>query len=448
MHNIRYILLISALLISAQGLSQNKELVQVVVGNEGNFGTGNATLTHYDVESGTATDGVFLDANSSGIGDVVQSTAWIDGKIYVVVNNSQKVVVIDPQTFQQTGQISFGENASPRHITKVTDTKAYVSDLYGSVIYVINLDDYSVSETTIPTGLNANRIVEHDGYAYVSNSGFGADSTIFKIDVAADAVVDTFFVSRGPSGMKIASDGTLWVVCTGYSGDYDDDFNLILGTSRPGGVHAISLESGEETSFAELPSAGSNIALNESEGKVYVNTGGVRAFDIETEEFETDTLKKGNFYAMAYDEVSADFYLADAKDFSSSGEVIIYSELSGEEISFEAGIIPSSFLFVYDDMINTSSEPEERIAGFELSQNYPNPFNPTTNIRYTLSKPGHVKLEVFNIKGQKVAELVNRSQTAGAKSVRFDASELSSGIYIYRIATASGSQSKKMMLIK
>lgn len=84
----------------------------------------------------------------------------------------------------------------------------------------------------------------------------------------------------------------------------------------------------------------------------------------------------------------------------------------------------------------------------ELSQNYPNPFNPTTTIGYALPESSTVRLEVFNIQGQRVATLVNGTQTAGHHTVSFDASRLASGTYIYRLQTGSTSITKMMMLVK
>ena len=87
---------------------------------------------------------------------------------------------------------------------------------------------------------------------------------------------------------------------------------------------------------------------------------------------------------------------------------------------------------------------------FSLEQNYPNPFNPTTNISFTLPSATQVTLEVFNMLGQKVATLIkNESMAVGSHTQNFDASNLSSGLYIYRISAGSSFvQSKKMMLIK
>ncbi|MDR9388521.1 MAG: T9SS type A sorting domain-containing protein, partial [Balneolaceae bacterium] len=85
---------------------------------------------------------------------------------------------------------------------------------------------------------------------------------------------------------------------------------------------------------------------------------------------------------------------------------------------------------------------------FALNQNYPNPFNPTTNIKFALPQSSVVKLEVFNVLGQRVATLVNGELNAGYHTVMFDASNLASGVYVYRINTAEHMQVKRMMLIK
>ena len=99
-------------------------------------------------------------------------------------------------------------------------------------------------------------------------------------------------------------------------------------------------------------------------------------------------------------------------------------------------------------MISTGTEVETTPNQFALSQNYPNPFNPTTQIQYILPKNALVKLEVYNISGQKVMELVNEFKNAGTHQVQFDASGLASGVYIYRMVTPEFTQVKKMLLIK
>ena len=97
----------------------------------------------------------------------------------------------------------------------------------------------------------------------------------------------------------------------------------------------------------------------------------------------------------------------------------------------------------------TSIEEKEDLAHtFILDQNYPNPFNPTTVIRYQLPVSSTVELKVFNIAGREVASLVNGSQAAGEHSVTFDASGLSSDVYLYRLRAGNLSITRKMMLVK
>jgi len=87
---------------------------------------------------------------------------------------------------------------------------------------------------------------------------------------------------------------------------------------------------------------------------------------------------------------------------------------------------------------------------FALEQNYPNPFNPTTSIAFTIPNATPVQLDVFNVLGQRVATLVNgQTMPAGQHTVSFDASDLTSGMYIYRLQAGTGfSQTRTMMLLK
>jgi subtilisin-like proprotein convertase family protein len=85
---------------------------------------------------------------------------------------------------------------------------------------------------------------------------------------------------------------------------------------------------------------------------------------------------------------------------------------------------------------------------FSLSQNYPNPFNPVTNINYSLSKSGLVRITVFDILGKEIETLVNENLSPGTYSVTFNAGKYSSGIYFYRMKTEGFTDVKKMILLK
>ena len=87
-------------------------------------------------------------------------------------------------------------------------------------------------------------------------------------------------------------------------------------------------------------------------------------------------------------------------------------------------------------------------ASYSLQQNYPNPFNPVTTIKYDVVKDGLVKLSVFDVLGKELKSIINQVQAAGKYTVQFDASQLTSGVYFYKLETGGFTETKKMMLVK
>ena len=117
---------------------------------------------------------------------------------------------------------------------------------------------------------------------------------------------------------------------------------------------------------------------------------------------------------------------------------VIFEKTNGEAEAVE----------VNNDDVTTSAEPEIVPHSLALTQNYPNPFNPSTNISFTLPASGQVSLIVYNILGQKVAQLVRQSMASGAHTVSFDASKMSSGLYIYQLQFGEQQITRQMMLLK
>ncbi len=105
----------------------------------------------------------------------------------------------------------------------------------------------------------------------------------------------------------------------------------------------------------------------------------------------------------------------------------------------------------FDGSFEYSDDVEVEVsipAEYALAQNYPNPFNPSTTIKYSLAEDGFVKLAVYNMLGEEIAAIVNTTQKAGRYEVNFNASKLSSGVYVYRIEASKYTASKKLMLLK
>ena len=119
---------------------------------------------------------------------------------------------------------------------------------------------------------------------------------------------------------------------------------------------------------------------------------------------------------------------------------------------YPGSIIDSSYFYFSKDSLLVGVGSDGTGGGLPLScvlsQNYPNPFNLSTTIYYQLPANGYVKLEVYNLLGQKVAILADESQQDGYRSVTWEASEVSSGLYFYKLTAGDFTETKRMMLVK
>ena len=125
----------------------------------------------------------------------------------------------------------------------------------------------------------------------------------------------------------------------------------------------------------------------------------------------------------------------------------IYTPLNFKIVAIYENLSDTSWLIIVKDpleIVGNFDSPKEYI----LKQNYPNPFNPSTKITFTLPKPEHVTLIVLNLLGQKVSTLLNTKINAGSHNVQFDAHDLPSGIYFYRIQAGKFSQVRKMVVFR
>jgi flagellar basal body P-ring protein FlgI len=117
--------------------------------------------------------------------------------------------------------------------------------------------------------------------------------------------------------------------------------------------------------------------------------------------------------------------------------------------ALNGGYQPSGMLYrIKPSTVGVNNNSQNTPETFVLKQNYPNPFNPSTTITYAIAKPAFITLKVYNTLGEEVASLVNENKAMGSYTLQWDASNLPSGVYMYKITVNDFTAEKKMVLLK
>jgi hypothetical protein len=141
------------------------------------------------------------------------------------------------------------------------------------------------------------------------------------------------------------------------------------------------------------------------------------------------------------------FYVGRAVAFKANVSGILYLGYNDGGFGDNAGYY-ISYIFSHPPLTDVEKESGAMPTAFALADNYPNPFNPSTTIQYDVPKASTLTLKVFNSLGQEVATLVNEHAEPGSYSVRWNASNASSGIYFYRLQAGEFVETKKMVLLR
>ena len=319
----------------------------LLVLNEGNYQYSNASLSFYDIEADTVTNNLFYQVNQAPLGDVGESMALADGKLYIVVNNSNYIYKVDANTMavDTSKPFKLTDFYSPREMQFVAPDKAYVSDLYGIQLWIVDPQDMS-HKGSIEMGKSTEKMLVVDNELFVSNwsNTFIAGmekNTVQVVDINNDVKVAEITVGKEPNTMAVDKNGHVWVLCEGATWEADGE-NPSLWEIDP------RLKTAQKR--FEFDGTAMVLRTNPAVDQLYMlYNNAVRRFDIGTmalsETFRIECNPQGWFYNMAVDPRTGDIYVTDAKNYMMNGTVYRYTSDGLLLASFEAGIIPSAMLF-------------------------------------------------------------------------------------------------------
>ena len=319
----------------------------ILILNEGNFGSGNSSVSHLDPELETIMNNIYQAQNSGqALGDTATDLAFHKEQIFIVVNASNKVVVVDADTFEVVSTIETGLEY-PRKITFL-DGLAYVTNWgEGS-----NPDDDFVSVfdaeslellTEIPTAEGPDEILAAEEQIFVAHSGgWSFNNIVSVIDPIEQTVVSEIEVGDVPNSL-IAENGNLWVLSSGlpaYSGEET--------AGELTKINLASLEVSEEFEFESSAAHPSNLVFDNG-NFFYALNGNIYGFDSAEANLPHERLfalpEDGVLYGL--NAANGNIFAAFATpDFTGNGELIVYGYSGAEVASFETGINPNGVYFI------------------------------------------------------------------------------------------------------
>lgn len=308
----------------------------VLIINEGNYGWGNASLSYYSKSRDTIFHELFRHANNERLGDVFQSILLDGDHAWLIVNNSGKIECIDIENFERVGSIH--GLVSPRHMILAGQNKAYVSDLYGNHIRIINTSTRDITGEIAVTGWTESMIF-YEGKIMVAGvqSGF-----LYAIDPVTDQLIDSLAVPPGPNSMVVDAWNNLWVLAGGDP----------LIKSRPV-LYKIS-DDGFKID-REIPLPGDNISYSRLTicplgEKLYVL--GDHVYSLKTNDAsalpEVFIPSEGRMlYGLNTDPDNGDIYVSDAIDYVQPGMMFRYNSEGVFQSAWRTGLITGGFAFYH-----------------------------------------------------------------------------------------------------
>jgi len=245
---------------------------------------------------------------------------------YIAVDNSNKVEIINLDNFISNGFIDLGTNGSPREIYVKDENTAYVTSLNLDQVAKLNLQTKTVTT----------------GKLFVANSGFGNDKTVSVIDMASDMVVATLQVGLNPRVVLNGVDNFVYVVCTG---SYND-------TTIFSGVYKIDPAANTVVDSILVKKNPGEACFIDATTMLVVNSDGAVKVDLTTKSVSSTPLILGTtvnsffgvIHSISYDLFRSVIYCGNPKDFTQNGEVVTFDVNGTETGRFNVGLNPGTIV--------------------------------------------------------------------------------------------------------
>lgn len=319
----------------------------VYISCEGNFMYGNASLSFYDKEKKEVFNQVFFARNRAPLGDVAQSLNSDGKNLFIVINNSGKIMVVDLKTLEFKGVIA--GLVSPRYIHFVSSDKAYISDLYARNITIINpLTLAKTGSIRVSDGKHASLKHPTEMFAVSGDRIFvtcwAYDNQILVIDPAIDQVVDSISVPMQPRRIVADTYGKLWILTDGsYPGAPEGNAKPALVRIDP---QTLTIEQIMHwNADKDFPG---DLKLNPAKDTLYIMAGELYKMAASSRRLPESPFIESSehlFFSLGIDPGNGDLYLADAIDYQQNAIVYRYSRNGAPLDSFRVGINPGDFYF-------------------------------------------------------------------------------------------------------
>lgn len=306
---------------------------KVLIVNEGNYGWGQGSVSLYDPVSEALIQDYYNQQNNSTVGNVCQSITKYNNNYYIVINNSNKVIVVNANDFVKKATIT-GFN-SPRYLLPINYSKAYVSDLYQNSLQIVDLNTNTISgSVACKNGTEEMALIYNKAFVTCSNSNYS-----YVVNTETDMVTDSINVGLGASSVVIDKNAKVWVLSGGSTSNSQ--------TGRLIRINPLTLLIETNLSFTASDSPKS-LRINKTRDTLYYLNKGVNQFLISNNQLPVSPLVSQEtkvFYGLGISPKDYRIYVSDAIDYIQKSKIEMYDVNGNFKSSFLAGIISNGFVF-------------------------------------------------------------------------------------------------------